>query len=109
MRKGTKVRHRAAPEPEHDSTSITALGRDPRGKRRSAIQKYGLTRDEITADALAQKATTLKPANGRAEITFDLRLKHAWSLELGHVITLNTGTCHGLVRVGARCAACRGT
>lgn len=77
------------PEPIEDSTSIGDLGGEPRGRRRSAIQEYGLTRDTATADGLAQERLDwLSPANGRAEIDFDLSLRHAWNIELGDVITV---------------------
>ncbi len=77
------------PDAIEDSTSITALGGTPRGRRQSAIQEYGLTRNEATADALAaERLDWLKLANGRAEVTFDLSLRHAFGLELGDVITL---------------------
>jgi hypothetical protein len=77
------------PQPLTDSTSITALGGDPRGVRRSDIQEYGLTRDTDTADGLAaERLDFLKPANGRAQIDFDVSLRHAWEMELGDVITL---------------------
>lgn len=77
------------PDAIEDSGSITALGGDPRGRRRSAIQEYELTRDIDTADALAEERLDwLKPANGRAQVTFDLSLRDAWDLELGDVIAL---------------------
>jgi hypothetical protein len=77
------------PAPLEDSTSITALGGDDRGRRRSEMQEYGLTRDTGTADDLAaERLAWLKPANGRAQVTFDLSLRHAWELELGDVISL---------------------
>jgi hypothetical protein len=79
------------PEPLEDSTSIGNLGGDPRGRRQSAIQEYGLTRDEATADALAEERLAwTKPANGRAQIDFDLSLRDfcALDLELGGVINV---------------------
>lgn len=77
------------PEPLEHEDSIDDLGGDPRGVRRSAVQEYGLTRDRDTADALAQERLDyLHPANGRAQVTFDLSLRDAWSLELGDVIAL---------------------
>lgn len=78
------------PEAVEASGSISDLGGNPRGRRQSAIQEYGLTRDVATADALAQERLDwLRPANGRAEIAFDLSLRDGAGLELGDVITLD--------------------
>lgn len=72
-----------------DSTSITNLGGDPKGVRRSQLQEYHFVRDSTTADAVAQeRLDLLSPAQGRVEASFDLSLKDGCALELGDLITV---------------------
>jgi hypothetical protein len=70
-----------------DEASITALGGSPMGVRRSQVQEYQLVRDAATADAVAaERLVLMSPPNGRAEVAFDLSLRHGASLELGDII-----------------------
>jgi hypothetical protein len=67
-----------------NSTSVTALGGTPRGRRKSQVQKMELTRHQGTADAVAQRRNDLRsPANGRAEATYAIQLQKADTAELG--------------------------
>lgn len=67
-----------------NSTSITALGGSPRGRRESPILEMELTRDEDTADDVAQQRNDLRaPANGRAEATYAIQMQRLDTAELG--------------------------
>jgi hypothetical protein len=79
---------------DEDSTSITALGGDPKGVRRSRVQEYYFVRDSATADALAAERLALRsPAGGRAEVTFNVSLKYSCDVELGDLVTVTHWDC----------------
>jgi hypothetical protein len=72
-----------------DSASITDLGGDPKGVRRSRPQEYYFVRDTDTADALAAERLALRaPAGGRAEVSFSTLLKYSCDVELGDLVTV---------------------
>lgn len=68
-----------------NSTSITALGGDPLGRRENqTVLEMELTRDEATAVNVAQQRNDLRaPKNGRAEATYTVQLQRADDAELG--------------------------
>ncbi len=71
-----------------DSGSVTNLGGDPKGVRRSQLQEYNLVRDQVTADAVAQERLDLRgPSSGRAEVSFDVFLLDGCDVELGDIVT----------------------
>jgi hypothetical protein len=70
-----------------DEASITALGGSPRGRRRSAIQEYTLSRNGAQSAAVAQRRLDLlSPPNGRIEVSFALSIKHGCDVELGQLV-----------------------
>jgi hypothetical protein len=76
-------------EIDSDAASITALGGDPKGVRRSRAQEYYFVRDTDTADALAAERLALRaPAAGRAEVSFSTLLKYSCDVELGDIVTV---------------------
>lgn len=69
-----------------DQPSIDALGGSPRGRRRSAIQEYTLSRNAAQSAAVAgRRRDLLSPPNGRIEVALSLSIKHGCELELGQV------------------------
>ncbi len=88
-----------------NASSISTLGGDPKGVRRSQVQEYAFTRDQATADAIAAERLDLRaPAGGRAEVTFEVLLKYACDRELGDLVTVEhwdlpwTGSRHCQIR-----------
>lgn len=69
-----------------DQASIDALGGSPRGRRRSAVQEYTLSRNAAQSAAVAgRRRDLLSPPNGRLEVAIPLSIKHGCELELGQV------------------------